>query len=69
MTEIDVKRWENRIMIVIWFMVFCGGVFIIPASVGIMTVNNNAILGLLFGVFCISTSLYYLNKRIRSVLK
>jgi hypothetical protein len=62
-------KLENIVMIILWFAIFCGGVCIIPISIGIINVNIAAIFGLLLGIFYICISLYYLNKRIRSVLK
>lgn len=55
---------KNIVMIVIWFMVFFGMVFFLVSMIPIMNFSIFHIVGVLFAIFYIGASLYYLNKRI-----
>lgn len=65
----SINKLENIVMIVIWAIVFCGGLLLI-INLCLLTFNGlQSVLGLLFGLFYIGVSLYYLNKRILGGLK
>jgi hypothetical protein len=61
---------KNIVMIVIWFMVFFGMVFFLISMIPIMNFDSILhIFEVLFAIFYIGASLYYLNKRILGGLK
>lgn len=61
---------ENIAMMIVWIMIFCGGVIVLASIVPIMNVNSvGHIAGILYAILCIGASLYYLNKRILGRLK
>jgi hypothetical protein len=65
-----INKLENIVMIIIWIIIFCGGVFVLVLSLFILSINSvSFILGLLLGLSSIGASLYYLNKRILGGLK
>lgn len=66
----SINKLENIVMIIIWVIIFCGGVILLASIIPTMNLNSvGHIAGILYAIMCVGASLYYLNKRILGGLK